>query len=78
MQDTDVVTVEGLEGEKAQVLADWQRMHRILLEAEKELAEASGLYAAGRASAAEVEAISARVIALRELSLAVLARLRRT
>jgi C4-dicarboxylate-specific signal transduction histidine kinase len=78
MQDTDAASVEGLSGEKAQALADWQRMHRLLLEAEKELAQASRLYAMGRASAAEVHGVSDRVIALRELSLAVLARLRST
>ncbi|MEJ8834898.1 hypothetical protein [Ramlibacter sp. AN1133] len=78
MEDTDAVGALGLSGEHAQVMRDWQRLHGMLLDAEKELAQTSRLYAAGRASAAELEALSGQVVALRELSLAVLARLRST
>jgi hypothetical protein len=78
MQDTDALGAAQLAGDTAQALSDWQRMHRTLLEAEKELARTSRLYARGDASVSELDAASARVVALRELSLAVLARLRRS
>ena len=77
MQDTDALGVAQWSGEDGHASADWRRMHRVLLEAEKELARTSRLYAMGSASAGELEAASEKVVALRELSLAVLARLRR-
>lgn len=78
MEDTDAVSPPQVLAEPDQARADWQRMHRMLREAEKELAQLSARHAEGRASAAELHAASEKVIALRELSLAVLARLRGT
>ena len=78
MEDTETASVAAPAVEPTQTLADWQRMHATLLEAEKELARMSEAFAAGHASAEELDALSAKVVALRELSLAVLARLRRT
>lgn len=78
MQDTDVVNLARLCGEDAQASADWRRMHRVLREAEQELALTSRLHAMGSASTEQLDAASEKVVALRELSLAVLARLRNT
>jgi multidrug resistance efflux pump len=78
MEDTDAVTVRPIPVESEQALTDWQRMHAMLRDAEKDLARLSALQAQGCATAAELDAASEKVIALRELSLAVLARLRGT
>jgi hypothetical protein len=55
---------------------DWLRVQQALRLAERELAAVSERYARGAASGEELDAASKKAIALRELSLAVLYRLR--
>jgi hypothetical protein len=57
---------------------DWLQVQQTLLLAEKELACVAERYVRGEVSAQELDAVSAKAVALRELSLAVLQRLRKS
>ena len=67
---------QGHSRSEAPAVRDWLKLHETLLEAERELAAKAERYARGEIDVQELDQASEKTVALRELSLAVLERLR--